>query len=174
MLIFYSLISRELLIFRTPIKNTIFWKSMTRLFRWIEINCFNISRFLTEVSTNLQKMHYFGQFKDHNLEKKKVNLTNDPIVFFCFLSSNCLWYSLLYLKIVKIHFHGVLFSSILVCKIPEFRRCKLWNQNFVSLDSRKIYIKESENPSFTFSFELRFKFVWSHGLLFFVPECYFV
>ena len=30
-------------------------------------------RFLAEVSTNLQKMHYFGQFKEHNSGKKKGN-----------------------------------------------------------------------------------------------------
>ena len=119
-LIFYSLISRELLISRTPIKNTIFWKSMIKSLRWIEVNCFNIFRFLA-VSTSLQKMHYFGQFKDITRER---NQTNDPIFFIYFLNSNCLWYSFLYLKITKVDFHGVLLSSILVCKIPEFWRCK--------------------------------------------------
>ena len=44
---------------------------MMRSFRWIEINYFNIFRFLAEVSTNLQKMHYFGKFKDHNSGKEK-------------------------------------------------------------------------------------------------------
>ena len=62
-LIFYSLAYHELLISRTPIKTTIFWKSMMRSFRWIEITCFNIFRFLAEVSTNVQKLHHFGQFK---------------------------------------------------------------------------------------------------------------
>ena len=56
---------------RTPIKNTIFWKSMMRSFRWIEINGFNRFRFLAEASTNVQKMHYFGQFKDQNSGRKK-------------------------------------------------------------------------------------------------------
>ena len=111
-LIFYSLISRELLISRTPIINTIFWKIMIKSFRWIEINYFNIFRFLA-VSTNLQKMHYFGQFKDHNL----------PHFFIHFLSSYCLWYSFLYLKIAKVDFHGFLPLSILVCKIPESWKC---------------------------------------------------
>ena len=44
-----------------------------RSFRWIEINCFNIFRFLAEFNSNLQKMHYFRQFKDHNSGKKKGN-----------------------------------------------------------------------------------------------------
>ena len=107
----YSLISREMLLSWT-IKNTIFWKTMIKSFRWIEINYFNIFRFLA-VSTNLQKMHYFGQFKDHNL----------PHFFIHFLSSYCLWYSFLYLKIAKVDFHGFLPLSILVCKIPEFWKC---------------------------------------------------
>ena len=42
-----------------------------RSFRWIEINSFNIFRFLAEVSANLQKIVYFGQFKDFNSGKKK-------------------------------------------------------------------------------------------------------
>ena len=70
--------------------------------------------------------------------------------FFYFLSFNRLWYSFLYLEIVKIH---------------DFLRWKLWNQNFVWLDSGNIHIKESKYPSFTFSKELRTKFVWSHGLI---------
>ena len=42
---------------------------MMRSFRWIEINY--LFRGLAEVSTNLQKMHYFGEFQDHNSEKPK-------------------------------------------------------------------------------------------------------
>ena len=91
-----------------PYKNTIFWKSMMRSFRWIEINCFNRFRFLAEVSTNLQKMHYFGQFKDHNSGSKKRKLYKWPH-FVHLLFELCLGYSFLYSKIVKIHFHGVSF-----------------------------------------------------------------
>ena len=131
-------------------KNTILWKGMMRSFRWIEMNCFNIFRFIGEVRENLLKMHYFGQLKDHNSGKKKWNWTNDPIFFIYFLSSNCLWYSFLYLKIAKIHLHGVLLLSILVCKIPEFWRCKLWNQNFISFDSGNIRVKESKKPGLLF------------------------
>ena len=157
----------KLLISRTPIKDTIFWKSMMRSFRWIEINCFNRFRFLAEVSTNLQKMHYFGQLK-----KEKRKLDKWPH-FFHLLFEVCWWYSFLYLKIVKIYFHAVLLSSILVCKISEFWRCKLWDQKFFLFDSGNIHIKESKKLGFTFSIELRTKFVWSPGLLLSVPECYF-
>ena len=80
------------------------------------------------------------------------------------MSSNCLWYLFLYLKNVKIHIHVVLLWSILVCKIPECWGRKLWHQSFVPFDSENIRIKESEKPGFTFSVELRNKFVWTHGL----------
>ena len=40
----------------------------------------------------------------------------------------------------------------------------LWHQNFVPFDSENIRIKESKKPGFTFSVELRNKFVWAHGL----------
>ena len=85
--------------------------------------------------------------------------------FIYFLSSISLWYSFLYLKIVKIHLHRVPLWSILVCKIPEFWRWKLWDQNFVSFNSGNIDIKESKKPNFNFSIKLRTKFVWCHGLL---------
>ena len=44
---------------------------------------------------------------------------------------------------------------ILVCKIPEFWRQKLWDQGFVQMDSGNIHIKESKKPGFTFSTHLR-------------------
>ena len=37
-----------------------------RTFRFIYVNCINRLRFLAEISTKLQKMHFLGQFKDHN------------------------------------------------------------------------------------------------------------
>ena len=37
----------------TPMKHTIFWKTVVRTFRCIYVNCFNKLRFLAEVSTNL-------------------------------------------------------------------------------------------------------------------------
>ena len=38
-------------------------------------------------------------------------------------------------------------------------RCKLFDQNFVSFDLENIRIKESKKQGFTFSIELRAKFV---------------
>ena len=61
--------------------------------------------------------------------------------------------------------------SILVCKIPEFWRWKLWDQNFVPFDSGNIHIEESKEPDFTFSIELRTKFVWSHSLTLLCHVC---
>ena len=42
----------------------------------MDINIFNSFRFLAEVSTNLPKMHYFGQFKDHIWKEKKTRQMN--------------------------------------------------------------------------------------------------
>ena len=55
------------------INNTIFWKCVTRPASCIYVNCFNRFRFLAEVSTKLQKMHFFRQFKDHNWGRKHGN-----------------------------------------------------------------------------------------------------
>ena len=52
-----SSVSRELL--RRPYKTYYFLKEHDEVFQ--------------KVITNLQKMHYFGQFKDHNSWKKKGN-----------------------------------------------------------------------------------------------------
>ena len=64
---------------QTPINHIIFWKTVIRTLRYIYVNYFNRLRFLAEVSTRLQKMHFFGQFKDHNSGRNNGNCTNDPI-----------------------------------------------------------------------------------------------
>ena len=56
-----------------PNKAYHFLKTVIKNFRSIYVNCFNTPRFLAEVSTKLQKMHLFGQFKDHNSERKHGN-----------------------------------------------------------------------------------------------------
>ena len=125
-LILYSLISRELLL--GPLqKNTIFWKSMIRSFRWIEINCFNRFRFLAEVSTNLQKSTILGNLRTITQEGKKEIRQMTP--FFHLLFELCL---------CDIHF------------------C-IWKlSKFVFMDTCKhTHIEESEKPSFNFSIELR-------------------
>ena len=59
---------------------------------------------------------------------------------------------------------GLSLWSILFCKIPEFLEVEAVNQNFVSLDSESIQIKESKKLGFTFSIEMRTKLISSHGL----------
>ena len=54
----------------TPINHIIFRKSVMRTLRCMYINCINRFRSLTEVSTELQKINFFGQFKDRNLGMK--------------------------------------------------------------------------------------------------------
>ena len=68
-------------------------------------------------------------------------------------------------KMSKFVFMGSPLWSILICKISEFWRWKLWDQNFVPFDSGNIHIKESKEPGFTFSIELWTKFVRSPGLM---------
>ena len=87
------------------INNTIFWKCVTRPFRYIYVTC--RVRVLPEVSTKLQKMHFFRQFKDHNSGREHGNYTNDPILFIYFFRSDCLYCSFLNLKILKINFYVV-------------------------------------------------------------------
>ena len=71
---FYILIANvSWTVAQTPINHIIFWKTVIRTFRSIYVNCFNRLRFLAEVSTKLQKMHFFGQFKDHNSGRKHEN-----------------------------------------------------------------------------------------------------
>ena len=62
----------------TPINHSIFWKSVMRTFRCIYVNCFNRLRFLAEISTKLQRKHFFGQFKVHNSGRKKRKLDKWP------------------------------------------------------------------------------------------------
>ena len=119
------------------------------------MNCYNSIRFFADVSKKLQKVYNFWQFKDHNSGRRYENKTNNPIIFICFLSPNCLGTSFLHLKIVKIHFHGVTLLSILVCKIPEFSRWKLWEKDFLPFDSGNIDIEKNEKPGFTFSIASR-------------------
>ena len=71
---FYVLIANiSWTVARTPINHSIFWKSAMRTLRCIYVNCFNRIRFLAEVNTNLWKIHFFGQFTDHNSGRKRGN-----------------------------------------------------------------------------------------------------
>ena len=148
------------------LKRTVFWKSKIRSFRKIKVNCFYRFWFLAEVSKKFLKRHYFVQFKGHNSGRKKEIRQMTPLFSstFCFLTicdiHFCIW------KFSKFIFMGWPFLSILVCKISEFWRWKLWDQNFLLFDSGNIHIKETKKPGLTFAIELRPKFVWSHGLIF--------
>ena len=48
---------------QTPINHIIFWKTVMRTFRSIYVNYFNTLRFLAEVSTKLQKMHFLDNLR---------------------------------------------------------------------------------------------------------------
>ena len=58
---------------QVPINHIIFWKSVMRNVRCIYVYCFNRFRFLPEISTKLQKMHFFGQFKDDSSGRRHGN-----------------------------------------------------------------------------------------------------
>ena len=102
------------------INNINFWKCVTRPFRCIYVNCLNRLRFLAEVSTKLQKMHFLDNLKtitqEDNMETRQMTL------FFSSTFSN--------LTVCNIHFwiwknSKFIFMwsplwSILVCKIPQF------------------------------------------------------
>ena len=62
----------------------------------------------------------------------------------------------MFFKNVKIHFLGV---------PPLVHSGRLRDQNSAPFDSGNIHIKESKNPGFTFSIQLKTKFFWSHNLL---------
>ena len=69
----------------------------------------------------------------------------------------CIW------NLSKFIFMGSPFLFILVRKIPEFWWWKLWEQNFVPLNSENIHIKESKKLGFPFSVE--YQICLSYGLM---------
>ena len=83
------------------------------------------------------KGHNFWQMKDHNSGRRHENQINYSICFICLSNSNCLGNSFLHLKIVNIHFDGVLPLTHSGLQMPEFGRWKLW------------HIEESKTPDFT-------------------------
>ena len=60
------------------VNNNIF-NNVTRPFRCIYVNCFNILRFFCWGQNKIEKMHFFQQFKDQNSGKENENYNNDPI-----------------------------------------------------------------------------------------------
>ena len=69
------------------INNTIFWKCATRTrpFRCIYVNCFNILRFLAEVSTKLQKMHEGKEKEGKRTITLEGNMENRQMTPFFYL-----------------------------------------------------------------------------------------
>ena len=127
-------------------KTYYFWKMM-RSFRLISISCFNRFRFLAEVSTNLQKCTILGSLRTITQEGKKE--TRQMIPFF----SSTFWA----LTDCDIHFCIWKMSKFVFMGSP-------FDQNLFPFNSGNIHIKETKEPGFTFSNELKTKFVWSHGL----------
>ena len=107
-----------------------------------------------------KKMYYFGQFKGHNSVRKKETEQMTPFLLLLFVCDIhfFIW------KLSKFIFMGPSLWSILFCKIPEFLEVEAVNQNFVSLDSESIQIKESKKLGFTFSIEMRTN--WSHLMVY--------
>ena len=104
----------------------------------------------------MQKRDNFWQSKEHNSGGKRQNYTNEPGFFsstFWALTACdihfCIW------KLSKFIFMRSALWSILVCKIPEFWRWKLRNQNVFPFDSGNMHIEKSKKPGFTFSIGLR-------------------
>ena len=73
---------------QNSINHSLFWKSVMRTFRCIYVNWFNRIRFLAEVSTKLQVIQLFRQFKDHRNGKWKLGKW--PHFFHLFFRSNYL------------------------------------------------------------------------------------
>ena len=90
-IVFDNLIPISWTVAQTPINHIIFWKTVIRTFRFIDVNCFNRLRFLAGVSTKSQKMHFFGKLKDQNSGRKHGSKANDhifPSVFSALLFRN--------------------------------------------------------------------------------------
>ena len=154
-LIIYSLISDERC--SDPYKTYYFLKKHDEVFQ-MDINSLNRLKLLAEISTNLQKMHYFRQFKEHNSGRKKINKTKDP-----FFSSTpwALFEAFIFVfdKCQNSFSWGTPFGPCWSAKYLNFggESCK------IRILSRSIQ-EISKKSGFNFLIELRTKFVWSHGL----------
>ena len=122
---------------------------MRRFFRLMYINCLNRFRFLAEVIADLQKIYYFCNLSTINQEGKKETRQFTPFFSSTFWGLTICDAHFSIWKLSKFIFMGSSFWPILVCKKAEFWRWKLWDQNFVPFDLRKIHIKESKKTGFT-------------------------
>ena len=70
---------------QTPIKHIIFWKTLIRTFISIYVNCFNRLRFLAEVSTKLQKIHFMDNLRGISQEGSMKTRQMTPFFIYVFL-----------------------------------------------------------------------------------------
>ena len=89
-----------------------FLKDVTRTFRSISVNCFTRLKFLAEVCTKLQKMHFLDNLRTITQEESMETKEMTPFVHLLF--------SALFVKWPKFTFMWSPLWSILVCKIPQF------------------------------------------------------
>ena len=105
---------------RSIITNTISRKCATSPFRWIYVNCFNILRFLAEVSTKLQKMHFLDNLRTIILGGKIETRQMTPFIPSAFSALIVCGIHFWIWKYSKFVFMSSPLWSILVCKIPQF------------------------------------------------------
>ena len=70
---------------QTPKRHIIFWKTVIKTFRSIYVNCFNTLRFLAEVSTKLQKMHFLDNLRTITQEGSTETRQMTPFFYLLFL-----------------------------------------------------------------------------------------
>ena len=132
-----------------PYKKYYFLREHDEVFQ-MDRNCFNRFRYLGEVRTNLQKCTILGNLRTITQEGKKETKQLTPF-FILSLSSNCsLIFTFVFENCQNSFSWRLPHWSILVCKVPEFWRWNIGDQNFVLFDSGNIHIKESKEPGFTF------------------------
>ena len=68
-----------------PIRHIIFWKTVIKTFRSIYVNYFNTLRFLAEVSTKLQKMHFLDNLRTITQEGSTETRQMTPFFYLLFL-----------------------------------------------------------------------------------------
>ena len=136
----------ETLISVSIVSNNIFWKRLTRPFRCIYVNCFNILNFFCWGQYKIEKMHLFDNLRIITQEGNMKTTQITPFFHLLFL---------LYLLVTFISefentynsFSNLLLRSTLVCKIPQFFAKSYWFGQLIILFQKvdtlrllKIYI----------------------------------
>ena len=127
------------------VNNNIFWKRITRRFRCIYVNCFNILRLFCWGQHKIEKMHFFDNFRVITQEGNMKTAQMTPFFFIYF------FYLLVrFISEFENTWNSVsnsLLWSILVYKIPQFLlKLLIWTAHQTFPESRdtlrlpKIYI----------------------------------